>query len=120
MPPKRIICRHCKSEFDLVLPKPGYADECPDCLIELTQASMKPVQKKKYRSIQEQRDKEKATDEKGVAEFIRLMRRRVDDPGTSPMAKKGYELSIKLALAEKAKDIEQITKELNTLAAKKT
>lgn len=29
------VCRHCKEEFDSLAGKPGFVDECPDCLTKL-------------------------------------------------------------------------------------
>jgi hypothetical protein len=37
-----VICRHCEESFAFQPGKPGYRDECPNCLIERTLLAAKP------------------------------------------------------------------------------
>ena len=36
MPEKQVVCRHCGEAFVPLPGKPGYIDECPDCLYDKT------------------------------------------------------------------------------------
>ncbi len=126
MPQKKIICRYCEQEFILVPGKPGYANECPKCLIEkllkskssVTSMPRKMPRKIKSLSVQEKIDRENAEFNKAMASFIPQLRKWIDDASTPDSLKAEYRLLIRLALADKAKEKESIRKELSDLKIK--
>lgn len=83
MPGMAESCRYCRESFDPQPDKPGYIDECPDCLFERTAAQrLKPSPNEKL--IQKQvpglRKKLSAYCKSGravdrvIEEYVRLMR----------------------------------------------
>ena len=123
MAQKRVSCRYCKQDFIPGPNKPGYANECPKCLLEKL-SELKPSvsripRKSKNLSVQEKRDREQAEFEKSVASFVARRRKSIADPNTTESEKARDRLYIRLAIADKAKEIESIKEELDSLEIKK-
>lgn len=50
---KSVICKYCAKTFTLLPGKPGYIDECPDCLHEKTAPPPPKVGSAKQRKVRE-------------------------------------------------------------------